>query len=352
MMVVVMKSGATPAEIKNVAVFINEHFAKAHVSRGEERTIIGVIGFKHQVHQEQLVALPGVEKVIPISKPYKLVSREFKKEDTLISVNGITIGDGNPVVIAGPCSVENERQILETAHIVKEHGGHFLRGGAYKPRSSPCSFQGLGEEGLRLLKKAKDETGLYIVTEVLEPKNVPVVTEYADIIQIGARNMQNYELLKAVGRINKPILLKRGMSAQLTEFLMSAEYIISEGNPQIILCERGIRTFVEYSRNTLDLNVVPAIKNISHLPILVDPSHGTGRRDLIEPLSLAALAVGADGLMIEVHPHPEQAWSDAEQTLNSEEFAKLMRKIRHFGEWQKNYQEEDLLLPIKKLLPV
>ena len=337
-----MKSEATAAEIKNVATFINEHSAKAHVSRGEERTIIGVIGFQHQVRREQLVTLPGVEKVIPISKPFKLVSREFKKEDTHIPVNGFIIGAGKPVIIAGPCSVENEEQILETARIVKENGGHVLRGGAFKPRSSPYSFQGLGKEGLKLLRKAREETGLYIVTEVLEPKYVPIVAEYADVIQIGARNMQNYELLKAVGRMEKPVLLKRGMSATMTEFLMSAEYIISEGNPNIILCERGIRTFVEYSRNTLDLNVVPAIKNISHLPILVDPSHGTGRRDLVAPLSLGALAVGADGLMIEVHPRPEAAFSDADQTLDALEFKKLMLKINDYVEWQQHYRQQEI----------
>ena len=340
-MVIVMHADASEQQISQVAQFINQHGAKAHISQGEERTIIGVIGYKHNVRREHVQTLPGVEKVIPISKPYKLVSREFKKDNTLISLNGVTIGGKDPVIIAGPCSVEDESQILETARIVKENGGHLLRGGAYKPRSSPYTFQGLGEEGLKYLKKAKEETGLYIVTEVLEAMYVPLVAEFADILQIGARNMQNYELLKAVGRTQKPVLLKRGMSAQLTEFLMSAEYIMSEGNNQIILCERGIRTFVEYSRNTLDLNVVPAIKNISHLPIFVDPSHGTGRRDLIEPLSLAALAVGADGLMIEVHPRPEQAWSDADQTLDPTAFKHLMKRIKHFMAWQQKFVEQE-----------
>ena len=340
-MVIVMQADASEQQISQVAQFINQHGAKAHISQGEERTIIGVIGYQHQVRREHVQTLPGVEKVIPISKPYKLVSREFKKDNTLISLNGVTIGGKDPVIIAGPCSVEDESQILETARIVKENGGHLLRGGAYKPRSSPYTFQGLGEEGLKYLKKAKEETGLYIVTEVLEAMYVPLVAEFADILQIGARNMQNYELLKAVGRTQKPVLLKRGMSAQLTEFLMSAEYIMSEGNNQIILCERGIRTFVEYSRNTLDLNVVPAIKNISHLPIFVDPSHGTGRRDLIEPLSLAALAVGADGLMIEVHPRPEQAWSDADQTLDPAAFKHLMKRIKHFMAWQQKFVEQE-----------
>ena len=339
-MVIVMKADATLQDIQQVETFINTHSARAHISQGEERTIIGVIGYKHQVRREHLLTLSGVEKVIPISKPYKLVSREFKRDNTIIYLNGVAFGNGTPVIIAGPCSVESEEQILETAHIVKENGGHLLRGGAFKPRSSPYSFQGLGEEGLQFLQKAKEETGLYIVTEVLEAQFVPLVAEYADVLQIGARNMQNYELLKAVGRTERPVLLKRGMSAQLTEFLMSAEYIMSEGNDQVILCERGIRTFVEYSRNTLDLNVVPAIKNISHLPIIVDPSHGTGRKDLIEPLSIAGLAVGADGIMIEVHPRPEQAWSDADQTLDPESFKRLMHRIRHFTEWQENYQKE------------
>lgn len=339
-MVIVMRANASKQEIMQVAQYINQHGAKAHISRGEERTIIGVIGYKHHVRPERLLTLSGVEKVIPISKPYKLVSREFKKDNTLIQLNGVTIGGLQPVIIAGPCSVESEKQILETAHLVKENGGHLLRGGAFKPRSSPYSFQGLGEQGLKYLQRAKNETGLYIVTEVLEAMYVPLVADYADILQIGARNMQNYELLKAVGRIKKPVLLKRGMSAQLTEFLMSAEYIMSEGNEQIILCERGIRTFVEYSRNTLDLNIIPAVKNISHLPIMVDPSHGTGRHDLIEPLSLAALAAGANGLMIEVHPRPEEAWSDASQTLSPPVFKRLMHKIKLFTEWQQKLIEE------------
>lgn len=339
-MVVVMSVNATPKDIEHVADFITRHDARAHISQGEERTIIGVIGYRHRVQLEHLTTLPGVEKVIPISKPFKLVSREFKRDNTIIPLNGVQIGNGVPVVIAGPCSVEGETQILETARMVKDNGGHLLRGGAFKPRSSPYSFQGLGEKGLKLLARAREETGLYIVTEVLEAMYVPLVAEYADVLQIGARNMQNYELLKSVGRINKPILLKRGMSATLTEFLMSAEYIMSEGNDRIILCERGIRTFVEYSRNTLDLNVVPAVKNISHLPILVDPSHGTGRRDLIEPLSMGALAVGADGLLIEVHPRPEEALSDADQTLGTVEFKRLMHRINHFISWQEKYQQE------------
>lgn len=341
-MVVVMRAHATTKEIKRVELFINQHKARAHISKGEQRTIIGVIGYQHQVTREHLLTLPGVEKVIRISKPYKLVSREFKSEKTVISLNDVKIGGNTPVVIAGPCSVENEKQILLTAQIVKKNGGHLLRGGAFKPRTSPYSFQGLGEEGLILLKRAREETGLYIITEVLEAKYVPLVAEYADVLQIGARNMQNFELLKAAGRINKPVLLKRGMSAKLNEFLMSAEYIMSEGNNQVILCERGIRTFVEFTRNTLDLNIVPVIKNISHLPIIVDPSHGTGKRELVEPLSLASLAAGADGLIIEVHPHPEESWSDADQTLGPDSFSRLMHKINDFISWQSKYTEAEI----------
>ncbi len=339
-MVVVMSIQADPKDISRVADYIVAHGARPHISTGEERTIIGVIGYQHTVKREHVATLHGVEKVIPISKPFKLVSREFKPDNTVISLNGVKIGGGRPVIIGGPCSVENEKQLLETAQIVKEAGGHLLRGGAFKPRSSPYSFQGLGKQGLKLLRKAREHTGLYVVTEVLEAMHVPLVAEYADVLQIGARNMQNYELLKAAGRTEKPVLLKRGMSATLTEFLMSAEYIMSEGNNEIILCERGIRTFVEYSRNTLDLNVVPAVKNISHLPIIVDPSHGTGRRDLIEPLSMGALAVGADGLLIEVHPHPEQALSDADQTLNPLEFRQLMHRISHYLAWEEKYISE------------
>lgn len=339
-MVIIMKADAPSHDIEIVRDFVNSHGARAHLSEGEERTIIGVIGYEHRVRREQLLTLASVEKVIPISKPYKLVSREFKRDNTVIYLNGVAFGNNRPVIIAGPCSVESEDQILQAAHIVKENGGHLLRGGAFKPRSSPYSFQGLGESGLQLLRKAREETGLYIITEVLEAQYVPLVAEYADVLQVGARNMQNYELLKAVGRSDRVVLLKRGMSAQMNEFLMSAEYIMSEGNNRIILCERGIRTFVEFSRNTLDLNVVPAIKSISHLPIIVDPSHGTGRRDLIEPLSLAGLAAGADGLMIEVHPYPQQAWSDADQTLDPMAFKRLMHRIRHFCEWQENYEKE------------
>lgn len=267
-------------------------------------------------------------------QPYRLASRFSKNNPTYIDVNGTIIGGDEPVVIAGPCAVESREQILSIAGSLKELGVTILRGGAFKPRTSPYFFQGLGETGLHLLAEAREVTGLSIITEVMDTADVELVAEYADILQIGSRNMQNYSLLKAVGRVRKPVMLKRGMSAQLTEFLASAEYILAGGNEQVILCERGIRTFTDYSRNTLDLNIVPAVKAVSHLPIIVDTSHGTGRREFIEPMSLAALAAGADGLMIEVHPQPDKAMSDAEQALSVGQFAGLMRKVRSFAEWR------------------
>lgn len=267
----------------------------------------------------------------------RLVCREYKSENTVVKIGEAAIGGEGPTIIAGPCAVESEHQILEIARLVKSHGIRIMRGGAFKPRTSPYSFTGLGEEGLRLLAKARRETGVRVVTEVLDAMDVPIIAEYADMLQIGSRNMQNYKLLKAAGRANKPVLLKRGMSARLDEFLMSAEYVMSEGNEQVVLCERGIRTFVEYSRNTLDLNVIPAIKQLSHLPVIVDPSHGTGHRSLVEPMSLAALAAGADGLIVEVHPQPEKSWSDPEQALSPEGFARLVDKVNHFIDWQKQY---------------
>ena len=336
-MIVVMNKHASEDDLMRVVEFIEERGARTHISRGRHKTIIGVIGDKTNIQKEQLRVFPGVEEVVSILKPYKLVSREFHPENTIVTVNGISIGSGQPVVIAGPCSVESEKQIIEIAKAVKNRGAHLLRGGAYKPRTSPYSFQGLGEEGLKLLKKAKDETGLGIVTEVLEPNDVPLVAEYADMLQIGARNMQNYQLLKAVGKCKKPVLLKRGMSATLTEFLLSAEYILSEGNAQVVLCERGIRTFVEYTRNTLDLNIVPMVKQVSHLPIIVDPSHGTGKRELVAAMAIAGIAAGADGLIIEVHTHPEMSWSDADQTLSPDEFGRLMKRVNSLVEWQNSY---------------
>ncbi len=269
----------------------------------------------------------------------KLVSREYKNEDTRIALDDLNLGGGEPILIAGPCAVETEEQMLRTANFLKNKGIRLLRGGAFKPRTSPYSFEGLGEPGLKLLKKIRHETGLFIVTEVLDAIDLPLVAEYADVLQIGSRNMQNYKLLKAAGMVNKPVLLKRGMAANLTEFLSSAEHILASGNEQVILCERGIRTFVEYSRNTLDLNIVPVVKQISHLPIIVDPSHGSGRRELVESMGLAALAAGADGLIVEVHPNPDESWSDPEQALSFAQFEQLIAKINHFMEWQKLHAE-------------
>ena len=280
------------------------------------------------VKKEQLSLLPQVDDVIPILKPYKLASREFKGENTVVAVAGVTVGGGILRVIAGPCSVESEEQLLTTAQQVKAAGADLLRGGAYKPRTSPYAFQGLGEEGLKLLARAREVTGLGIVTEVMESSDVDMVAEYADLIQVGARNMHNSKLLRSLSRVRKPVLLKRNFSATLNEFLMSAEYLLAGGNSEVILCERGIRTFVEYTRNTLDLNIVPAIKLLSHLPIIVDPSHGTGRHDLVIPMSRAAVAAGADGLIIEVHPRPAEAFSDGDQSLTPDTFQVLMRQIK------------------------
>jgi len=327
-MIIIMESNSTHEQIEQVVEQVKKLGFRPHISYGEEKTIIGVIGDERQISHSFFKSLPGVENVIPILKPYKLVSREFKKESTIVNVDGVLIGNGHRVVIAGPCSVENEEQIIKSAEIAKKFGANLLRGGAYKPRTSPYTFQGLGVEGLKLLKKAKEVTGLPIVTEVMEVSEVEIVAEYADVLQIGTRNMQNFRLLKAVGKINKPVLLKRGMSATLQEFLMSAEYIVSEGNYNVILCERGIRTFVDYTRNTLDLNIIPAVKKLSHLPIVVDPSHGTGRRDFVIPLSLAAISAGADGIIVEMHPEPSKSISDADQTISPEQFADLMKKIK------------------------
>jgi len=327
-MIVVMKSKASEAEILHVVKRIQELGLEAHRSTGTERTIIGVIGDERLIKKEQLSLLPDVENVIPILKPYKLASREFRPNDSVITVNGVPIGGSEITIIAGPCSVESEEQLMATATAVKESGAKLLRGGAYKPRTSPYAFQGLGADGLKLLAKAKKATGLGIVTEVMESVDVELVAEYADMLQVGARNMQNTKLLRSLSKIKKPILLKRNFAATLNEFLMSAEYLLSGGNDQVVLCERGIRTFVEYTRNTLDLNVVPAVKLLSHLPIIVDPSHGTGRQDLIIPMSRAAIAAGADGLIVEVHPNPAEAFSDGDQSLDKKTFTKLMNDLR------------------------
>lgn len=323
-MIIVMKSTATADDIQYVVKKINELGLQAHLSTGVERTVIGVVGDERLINKDQLSLLPRVDNVIPILKPYKLANRDFHPADSIINIDGVLLGGKAVVVMAGPCTVENEDQLLQSAEIVKNTGIKILRGGAYKPRTSPYTFQGMGEEGLKILAKAKQQTGLKIVTEVMDAAEADLVAEYSDILQVGARNMQNSKLLRALSKIKKPILLKRGFAATLTEFLMSAEYLLSGGNDQVILCERGIRTFVEYTRNTLDLNIIPAIKLLSHLPIIVDPSHGTGRYDFIIPMSRAAIAAGADGLIVEMHPNPEEAISDGEQSLRPEKLKQLM----------------------------
>ncbi|MBI5476071.1 MAG: 3-deoxy-7-phosphoheptulonate synthase [Ignavibacteriales bacterium] len=327
-MILVMDKSATEADVKKVVLLIEELGFQPHISKGSERTIIGVIGDERQIKREQLSLLPHVENVIPILKPYKLASRDFKQSNTIVDVAGIKIGGPSVVIIAGPCSVESEDQILQTAEAVKKSGAKLLRGGAYKPRTSPYTFQGMGEDGLKLLAKTREKTGLGIVTEVMDVSDVDLMADYADMIQVGARNMQNTKLLKRLAQVKKPVLLKRNFSANLGEFLMSAEYLLSGGNDQVVLCERGIRTFVEYTRNTLDLNIIPAVKQLSHLPIIVDPSHGTGRYDFVIPMSRAAIASGADGLLIEVHPDPAKAFSDGEQSLTPGLFKQLMDELK------------------------
>ncbi|HTR82710.1 MAG TPA: 3-deoxy-7-phosphoheptulonate synthase [Bacteroidota bacterium] len=330
-MIIVMKPGASKAQFNHVIEKIKEYGFQPHPIVGTERTVIGCIGDERGKTQLQsLEVAPGVESVMPILKPFKLASKEMRKEKTVVKVGKHSIGGSQFVVMAGPCSVETREQILKSAEIVKAAGGQILRGGAFKPRTSPYSFQGLEEEGLKLLAEARDKIGLPFVTEVITPTDVPLVAKYADMLQIGARNMQNYALLKEVGRIRKPVLLKRGMSSTLKELLMSAEYIMSQGNYDVVLCERGIRTFEDYTRNTCDLSAVPALKEMSHLPVIVDPSHGTGVRTLIAPVSKAAVAVGADGLIIEVHPNPEEAYSDGAQSLMPKQFEKLMEEVKKY----------------------
>ncbi len=323
-----MKSDSTLKETGGVIRKIELLGYRPHLSQGDKKTIIGVVGNGGKMDPEVFQAMPGVENVVRILRPFKLAAREFKNETSVINVNGIGIGGTEVIVMAGPCSVENRDQILRSAEAVAEAGAKILRGGAYKPRTSPYSFQGLKEEGLRLLKEAGVAHGLSIVTEVISPDLVELVGAYSDILQIGARNMQNYALLEAVGRTSKPILLKRGMMSTVEELLMSAEYILAQGNPNVILCERGIRSFEPYTRNTLDIAAVPLVHQLSHLPIIVDPSHATGKRELINAVSRSAIAAGADGLIIEVHPKPEEALSDGAQSLLPEEFKALMTDIR------------------------
>jgi len=327
-MIIVMNGKTNDSDVEKVIEKLHEMGHKVHISRGEKRIILGVIGDVENLASVPFYAFNGVEEIIRIAKPYKLASREFKDFDTIVKVKDVIIGGKEVIVMAGPCVIENEKQIFETARYVKASGAKILRGGAFKPRTSPYSFQGLGEEGLKLLAQAGKETGLAVVTEVMSVNQIDLVAEYTDILQVGARNMQNFVLLKELGKLKKPILLKRGMSASIEEMLLSAEYILSQGNYEVILCERGIRTFENYTRNTLDLSAVPALKRLSHLPVIVDPSHATGRWRLVSPMAKAAIAAGADGLLIEVHPDPRSSLSDGAQTLKLDTFTQLMKELR------------------------
>ncbi len=331
-MIISKRLHATKEEIDNVRERIEEFGYKVHSIAGEERVVIGAVGVGDVTAcLESLEAMPGVERAMRISAPYKFVSKEFKAEKTIIKVRDVAIGGDEFVTMAGPCSVESEKQIIETAQLVAKHGAKILRGGAFKPRTSPYDFQGLELEGLKLLDKARRETGLGIITEVMSDRDVEMVAEYADILQIGARNMQNFSLLKTLGKCGRPILLKRGLSSTIKELLMSAEYIVAHGNPDVILCERGIRTFETVTRNTMDISAIPALQKLSHLPVVADPSHGTGRRDLIPPMARAAVAAGADGLLMEVHHDPDHALSDGAQSLYPAQFAELMNQLRQIA---------------------
>ncbi|GAH98218.1 unnamed protein product [marine sediment metagenome] len=326
-MIVVMKTSCSQGEIDGVVARIQQLGLKTHVSQGVERTIIGILGQVLTNLQDTLLLLPGVEEIIPVSKPYKLASRDFHPQNTIVKVNDIAIGGDEVVVIAGPCAVESEEQLLATAREVKANGASILRGGAFKPRTSPYHFRGLGIKGLKMLAKAREETGMPIITEVMAPNDVELVASYADILQIGARNMQNFILLDKVGKTRKPVMLKRGLSATIQEWLLAAEYILAQGNKQLILCERGIRTFETSTRYTMDISAIPIIKRVSHLPIMADPSHATGKWYLVAPLALAAIAAGADGLMIEVHPSPDLALSDGAQSLTFDNFRQFMSQL-------------------------
>ncbi|MFQ5933494.1 MAG: 3-deoxy-7-phosphoheptulonate synthase [Dehalococcoidia bacterium] len=326
-MIVIMRPDSTDEEINAIRERLESLGLQAHLSRGVERTVVGVIGKTYPELKDTLEYMAGVSQVVPVSRAFKLPSREFHPDNTVIKVRNVNIGEDGPVIMAGPCAVESREQLLETAHVVKGAGAHILRGGAFKPRTSPYSFRGLGEAGLELLVQAREETGLPIITEVLTPQDVGLVSKYADILQVGARNMQNFILLDEVGKANKPVMLKRGFSATIEEWLLAAEYVLSHGNKGVILCERGIRTFETYTRNTLDLSAVPVIKKLSHLPIISDPSHATGKWYLVPPMALASVAAGADGVMVEVHPSPENALCDGAQALTFETFQRMMRQL-------------------------
>jgi 3-deoxy-7-phosphoheptulonate synthase len=326
-MMIIMKATATEEETAHVLQRVKDLNLHPHQIHGEERNVIGVVGDGRPIEPTAFIRLAGVASVIPISKPYKLASREFYPQNTLVPIGDHLVGDGTPTIIGGPCAVESREQLLETAQAVKEAGAHALRGGAFKPRTSPYSFQGLGEEGLKLLAEARDLTGLPIVTEVTAPELVPLVADYAEVLQIGARNMQNYALLKAAGQTDRTVLLKRGMSATINDLLMAAEYILSQGNQNVILCERGIRTFETATRNTTDINAIPVLQAQTHLPVILDPSHSTGHWEYVAPLARSGIAAGADGIIVEVHPHPDQALSDGAQSLKPKRFKTLVRQI-------------------------
>ena len=331
-MIVVMKTGCSQDEISHVTKRIEDIGLKAHISKGIEHTVIGVLGKVFPELRDTLELLPGVDQVIPVSKPYKLASREFHPQDTIVKLNGVAIGGNEIVVMAGPCAVESEEQLLATARAIKAAGATVLRGGAFKPRTSPYQFRGLGESGLKILAEVGEETQMPTITEVMAPNYVDLVAKYADILQIGARNMQNFILLDEVGKTKKPVLLKRGLSSNFQEWLLAAEYILAQGNEQVILCERGIRTFETYTRNTMDISAIPIIEKVSHLPIVADPSHATGKWYLVPPLALAAVAAGADGLLIEVHPNPDLALADGPQSLTFDNFRLLMSQILPIAE--------------------
>lgn len=333
-MVIIMKNGATKEQIEIVINRVKELGLKPHPVYGEEKTIIGVIGDEDILRAHPVDPYEGVESVNSIAKPFKFASREFKKEDTVIDVKGIKIGGGNFAVMSGPCSVENREMLFKTAEAVKKSGANILRGGAFKPRTSPYAFQGLGEEGLKYLREAADKYEMAVITEVMDAKDIELIGKYADIFQVGARNMQNFTLLKELGKTDTPVMLKRGMSATVKDLLMAAEYIIAGGNKKVILCERGIRTFETYTRNTIDINIIPSVKELSHLPIIIDSSHGTGRRSLVAPIALAGLVAGADGCMVEVHPEPEKALSDGPQSLRFYEFDDFMVKVKKYLEFE------------------
>jgi len=330
-MIIVTKRGVTQDELDHIRERVESLGLRTHVSQGEHRTVIGCVGDESRLEGVSLLSIPGVDTVHPVMRPYKLASRDFAADPTRIPLGDTKVGGPEIVVIAGPCSVENREMLLSTAKTAQSHGARALRGGAYKPRTSPYSFRGLGEEGLEILAEVRAETGLPIVTEVMDTRQVDRVASYADVLQIGARNMQNYNLLMEVGRLRRPVLLKRGMSATVEDLLLAAEYVMSQGNPNVILCERGIRTFGTATRNTFDLAAIPVLKQETHLPVIADPSHAGGRRDLVAPLSYAAVAAGADGLLIEVHPQPETATSDGDQSLDFSEFASLMETLRPFA---------------------